>query len=111
MSARTDPIAPKTPSPAAATLSVIAGSVLEEVFVLDGIVQRDGEEIGEPVAIVLRRPDTPWFDAAMEQLLGQWASRSETVGFSIRHGRRGSVAVLESPAGPTTVRLDLLDVA
>ena len=92
-------------------LRLVARSTEASSIVLDAMVHGLGEEFGDPVALVLARPDTLWFDAFVRDLLDEWASRSESLLLRVKQGRRGRTAVLLERAGPTRLQLDLLDVA
>ena len=78
---------------------------------LDGIGAACEDGLGEPVVLVLARPETYWFDLSIEQLLISWAETSKVVTVEVKRGRTGPVAVLEPAQGGSSVHLDLLAVA
>jgi hypothetical protein len=100
-----------TENPGTVVLRLVGRSTGDTSIILDAMVHGPADEFGDPVALVLARPDTEWFDAFVQDLLGAWASRSEAVPLRVKHGRRGRAAVLQERAGPTRLQLDLLAVA
>ena len=94
-----------------ATVQVVAQTTHRDVFVLDAIGAFDGASPGMPIALVLARPDTVWFDAAIERLLRTWADDGRVLNVRIHHGRRNDVAVIEPCGGESSLRLDLMAVA
>jgi hypothetical protein len=96
---------------ATVVLRLVALSAGDSCIVLDAVVHGLHEEVGSPVALVLARPDTVWFDGFVRDLLDGWATRSQAVTLQVKHGRRGRAAVLQEPTGPSTLQLDLVAVA
>jgi hypothetical protein len=93
------------------SIQLIAETSDERTFVLDCLVANDGEMRGAPLALVLARPETGWFDKAVENLLTQWADNCKVVRVQFLKGHHGVVAVLEPEDTPLTVSLDVLRVA
>jgi hypothetical protein len=93
------------------SLRLLLETTESDAFVLDGIGAADADGCGEPVVIVLARPETCWFDLSIEQLLKNWAETSKTVTVQVRRGRTGPVAVLEPEQGGSSVHLGLIAVA
>jgi len=93
------------------SVQLVGETTHRDAFVLDAIGSLDGEDPGQPIALVLARPDTVWFDAAIERLLQKWAADGRIVHVRVRHNARKVVAVLELEGGEPSLRLDLMAVA
>jgi hypothetical protein len=103
----------KVPAPSEAGYAlarVVRQTTEARAFVIDALVAGDGDEVASPMVLFLGRPDTLWFDLALEHVLDEWAEHSEVIRLTVKRGRRGAVAVLEPEGGDTSVRLDLLAV-
>lgn len=92
-------------------LRLVLGTASDDAFILDGIVAGDDVHCGQPVVLVLGRPDPRWFDLAVEDLLNEWTETSLVVDLQVKVGARGPVATLRNGSTATTVSLDLLAVA
>jgi hypothetical protein len=93
------------------TVQVVAQTTHPCTYVLDAIGGGVGAQSGHPIALVLARPETCWFDAAIERLLRVWAEDGRVLNVHVRRGARKDVAVLEPQGGDSTLRLDLMAVA
>ena len=92
------------------TLLVVAQSTNGDTFVLD-VLCASGDGPARPIALVLARPDTVWFDAAIERILRSWAEDGRVLHLRVRRSARKDVAVLEPDGGDSSLRLDLMAVA
>jgi hypothetical protein len=92
-------------------LQLVAQTTHRDTYVLDAISGLDGDDHGRPVALVVARPETFWFDAAIEHILRAWAEDGRVLRVQVRRGPRKDVAILEPQDGASTLRLDLVAVA
>ena len=70
-------------------------------YILDTIVDTPGRgapvgPVGTPVSIEVERPDTVWFDLAMDQRLKQWAADGRVVDVSVAAAGARRTARLEA---------------
>ncbi len=75
----------QAPSPAARLL-LVAVETVDAAFVLDGVVVDDGSPLGPvgwPVALRLRRPETPALDESARAMLARWVAEDEIVHLAI----------------------------
>jgi len=78
-------------------------------FLIDGLATDDDSDgVGQPMALVLRRPDAHWVGEWMASLLEMWAEEGTLVHLRVKKGRTGPVAVLDVEDEGYSLRLDLI---
>src|SRR6476620_3874229 len=98
-------------APLCTTVQLIGHATRGDAYVLDVLLGLDSDDPGRPIALVLARPDTVWFDAAIDRVLRSWADEGRVLNVRLRRSSRKDVAVLEPAGGQSSVRLDLVAVA
>ena len=81
----------------------------DDAFLIDGLASDDdGDLIGRPMVLVLRRPEAHWVGEWMASLLEDWAEEGTLVHLRVKKGRSGPVAVLDVEDEGYSLRLDLI---
>jgi hypothetical protein len=93
------------------SVRIVSSCVSGDGFVVDVLGVGPEDAVGEPYALVLRRPETLWIADWVDYVLTRWADRCELVDFRVKRGRAGPVAVLEGGDARCSLQMELVAAA